>query len=132
MLKYNGIVSHDNRDCYSIQFDNPHFEYIDYTIQENETIEDIAWRNKISEYMILQLNKSVNDYDDVKKGQVIVIPNDYSPKMLLYIDKVDMIPVKLDVYDEKGLYEKYEYTQVTIDPSIPAEEFSSDFKEYGF
>ena len=82
--------------------------------------------------MILEKNRKVKNYDDVSAGQVILIPNDYSPKLMLYIDKDELIPLRMDVYDDQGLYEKYQYSKVIIDPKLDASEFSQDYSEYGF
>jgi outer membrane lipoprotein-sorting protein len=38
----------------------------------------------------------------------------------------------MEVYDDEGLYEKYEFNNLVIDPQFEAEEFSSDFEDYGF
>ena len=132
LIVYNGMVEYNGKTCYSVSMDNPHFKYIDYTIQENESILDIAARFKLSEHMILEKNSSVNDYDDIVAGQVIQIPTDYSPKMLLYLDQESFIPLRMDVYDDLGLYEKYEYSEVSINPSFSEGEFSADFPGYGF
>jgi hypothetical protein len=132
IVTYNGLVEYQNMVCHSISLISPYFEYIDYTIKENETIIEIASRFKLSEHMILEKNSKVKDYDDVEPGQVIQIPNEYSPKMLVYIDTVDMLPVRMDVYDDQGLYEKYEYSQIVINPELSPEEFSEDYEEYGF
>ena len=37
-----------------------------------------------------------------------------------------------EIYDEIGLYEKYVYKNVVFEEQIPKEEFSIDYKEYGF
>lgn len=132
MIIYNGIVNYDGKTCHSISLDNPYFKYIDYTVLENEDIEDIASRYKLSEHMIVEFNKDIKDYDDVKFGQVIKIPNDYSPKMLLYIDAEEWVPVRMDVYDDQGLYEKYEYSEVYINPNFTPEEFTPEYSDYGF
>ncbi len=132
MVIFNGIINFNNRKCYSISFTNPDFTYLDYTVNGDETVEDIANKYKLSEYMILEKNPSIKDYDDVSAGQVIKIPSDYSPKMNLYIDKADLIPVNMEVYDEQGLFEKYEYSKVSINPKIPYEQFSKDYSKYGF
>lgn len=132
LVTYNGLVEYENTACHSISLISPYFKYIDYTIKEGETIIEIASRFKLSEHMILEKNSEVKDYDDVETGQVIQIPNDYSPKLEVYIDTVDMLPVRMDVYDDQGLYEKYEYSQIVINPKLSPEEFSEDYAEYGF
>ncbi len=132
MITYNGMVTYAGKACYSISFNNPHYKHIDYTVRGNESIEEIAARYKLSEHKIVEMNSSVKDYDDVEAGQVIKIPNSYSPKMLLYIDKEELVPVMMEVSDEEGLYEKYEYSQVIINPRYAPEEFTSGYEAYGF
>lgn len=132
MVINNGTITWDNKECYSIAFINPYFKYIDYTVSQGETIEDIADKYKISAYMILENNPDIDDYEDVTANQRIKIPNDYSPKMLLYIDKKELVPVKMDIYDNKGLYEQYHYSQIAVNPVLSSEEFSKDYKNYDF
>lgn len=132
IVLFNGLVKYKDTECYSISFNNPNFKYIDYTVKEGETIDDIAARLKLSGHMIVEKNKSVKHYNDVKPGQTITIPNDYSPKLLLYLDKVQLLPLRMDVYDDQGLYEKYEYFDIELNPSIEMGEFSEDFSQYGF
>lgn len=132
MVINKGTVIWDEKECYAIAFINPYFRIIDYTIAEGETIEDIAEKYKLSAYMILENNPDIDDYEDVKPNQQIKIPNDYSPKMLLYIDKKELVPVKMDIYDNHGLYEQYHYSGLTVNPVLSSEEFSKDYKNYNF
>lgn len=132
MVINNGTIIWDNKECYSIAFINPYFRYIDYTVSQDETIEDIAKKYKLSAHMILENNPDIDDYGDVTTNQQIKIPNDYSPKMLLYIDKKELVPVKMDIYDSNGLYEQYHYSQITVNPVLSSEEFSKDYKNYDF
>jgi len=132
MIKNKGIKKWDGHDCWLLEINNPHFNFEEYTVQPSETLISIADRLKVSEYMILENNKNIKDYRDVSAGQKIKIPNDYSPKITLMIDKVRMIPLVLEIYDQKGLYEKYEYTEVKINPNFSKNEFTPEFEAYGF
>lgn len=132
MVLYNGEVVQNGRRALSITFVNPYFEHIEYQMMADETIEDVADKYKLSAYMILEMNPKIKDYEDVKPGQTILIPNDYSPKLNLVIDAVDYVPLKMEVFDTKGLYELYEYSEVVINPQISAQEFSEDYEPYGF
>jgi LysM repeat protein len=132
MVINKGLVTHDGRSCYAISFENPHFKFIDYTVKQGETLVDIAKRYHLSEYMILERNTNVKSYDDVKAGQVIQIPNDYSPKMLLYVDSERFLPLLMEVYDDKGLYEKYVYSNISVNPDFAPNTFSVDNPAYGF
>ncbi|MFY0651437.1 MAG: DUF1571 domain-containing protein [Cyclobacteriaceae bacterium] len=132
IIEYEGLVDYEGEVCHSISLNNPYFKYIDYTVRENETVIDIASRLKLSEYMIVEKNPKVKDYEDVEAGQVIQIPTDYSPKMLLYVYEQNMLPARMDIYDDKGLYEKYEFSSIVVNPNISPDEFSEEFEGYGF
>lgn len=125
-------VTWDGRPCYHIEMQNPNFSHIEYTVNEGENLIDIAKKLHINEYMIIELNEDVDSYTDVDAGQVIKVPNDYAKKMSLYLDKEYLLPVSVKVYDDKGLYEHFEYVNLQVDPVIKAEEFTQDYKEYGF
>lgn len=131
MIKQEGSINWDGRDCWVITFNNPYFAYEKYTVQQGETILTIAQSKRLSEYMILEHN-DLDDYEDISAGQVIEIPNAYSPKLMLYIDKTRNVPLMMKVHDDKGLYEHYEYTNVTINPVLKDEEFTKNYAEYGF
>lgn len=131
MLKKDTIIWNGHK-CHAITFDNPHFKYINYTVKPGETVVTIAGKYKLSEYMILEKNKQIGFYDEVKPGQVIQIPNDYAPRLVLYIDALRKIPLVMKVYDEKGLFEQYEYTNIILNPSFKAEEFDEEYPGYDF
>ena len=83
--------------------------------------------------MLLEINSdNVNNYRDVKAGQKIKVPNVYGNKLILYIDKELFIPRVIKVYDEKGLFESYEYHDLEVNSKIPDEEFMKEYKGYGF
>ena len=82
--------------------------------------------------MILDINESVDDYYDIKPGQIIKIPNDYASKMIMFVDKEFILPLVMEVYDEKGVFERYEYKKLQLNPVIPDEEFTQEYKDYDF
>lgn len=123
MVSNAGLVNWNGRQCWSISFNNPNFKVHKYTVKPGETVLSLSTKSKLSEYMILELNKEIDGYNDIKAGQVINLPNDYSPKLELLVDKNELIPLVIKVYDEKGLYEQYEYYNVVTNPVFKAEEF---------
>ena len=52
--------------------------------------------------------------------------------MILHIDQETMLPVTMKIFDEKGLYEQYEYKNVSINPVLQEKEFTSGYESYGF
>ena len=51
---------------------------------------------------------------------------------VIYIDKQTNLPLITRVYDDKGLFESYEYINLQLNPVIKDEEFSRKYKEYHF
>jgi outer membrane lipoprotein-sorting protein len=132
MTGITGTEQWNGNACYVIDIKNPYFKFEDYTIKDGENLITIAEEKKLSEFMILENNPSLKDYYDVKKGQVIKIPNDYSPHFILYLDQERLIPLVMKIYDDKGLYEQYEYTNVELNVKFEAAEFTPEFHAYGF
>lgn len=129
---YEGETTYNGRPCIKATIDNKDFTYIDYTVKSGEDILDIAKKHFVSELMIVELNPDVDDYDDVKAGQKIKIPNTYCRKITFYIDKEWKLPLYQKLWDDKGVFAEYQYTNVTLNGRIDSGEFTSDYKGYGF
>jgi hypothetical protein len=43
-----------------------------------------------------------------------------------------MLPVKSEVYDEKGLFEEYLFEEIKLNPTFTSADFDENNKEYGF
>lgn len=128
-----GIISFDNTDCWFITAEYPDFKYIDYTVQEGETLVSIAEKLMVSDYMLLEINTDKGrNYHAIKAGQKIRVPNMYCRKLILYIDKITFLPRVIKVYDDKGLFESYEYRNLQVNPNIADEEFTKEYKGYKF
>jgi len=123
----------NGRLCYKLIIDNKDFRYVDYTIQENESITSIARKNHIPEYLILEKNPKFKDYFDIlRKGQVIKVPNWYCKRTVMYIDKFYFLPISITVLDDVGLFEEYNYLYLQVNPVFEPGEFTKKFKGYGF
>lgn len=127
-----GEEKYDGRDCYKLSIAFPDYSWKPYTVKKGENITSIARKLYVSEYMILEKNSSLSWFNDVKTGQVIQVPDAYAKLTLLLIDKEKLVPVNNKVYDEKGLFETYEYYNLQINPSISDEEFTEAYKDYNF
>ncbi len=124
-------ASRQGFDCYRITLDQPNFIYENYTLTKDEYLRDIADRNKVSEHAIMEVN-NIKHYNKIKAGTSIRIPNFYAKKTIFYINKTTMLPIFQQVYDDKGLYEEYEYINVVINPNFYDKEFTEDCEAYGF
>lgn len=119
-----GEIVWNNRKCYRFLIKNNDFKLISHIVKKNETIRSIAQKYSISEYMILELNKELDDFDnDLILNQKILIPTTYAKNIELYIDKKTLLPIFQKIVDDKGLYEQYEYTNLVLNPIISDEEF---------
>jgi outer membrane lipoprotein-sorting protein len=132
MLKLNGATTWNSLNCYQLTLDNPNFKYVDYTVGKGENLLSIATKFKLSEYLILEKNPAIDDYNDVSAGQKIKIPSDYARKISLLLDQKTNLPVVIKVYDEQGLFEQYEYHNLQVNPAFKETEFTKTYKDYKF
>jgi len=127
-----GEEVYDGRPCYKLAISFPDFAWVPYTVKKGENLVTIARKLRLSEYMILEHNPKVGGYYDLKAGQVIQIPNAYGKLTLLLIDKETLLPINNKVFDDKGLYETYEYHNMEVNAPIAPEEFTKSYKGYHF
>jgi hypothetical protein len=132
MARYLGQATVHGRACHKIELADPNFKYVPYTVGKGENLITIARKLKLSEFMILEKNPSVKSYYSVTPGQKIKIPTSFGAKTILCIDKITHLPASIEVFDDEGLFEKYEYKNVVVNPKFKDDEFSPDYKEYGF
>jgi len=132
IIFYDGMSVVDGRSCDMITLANPGFKYINYTVKKGETVSSIATKYRINEYMILEKNLGLSFSKVLRAGEVIKVPSDYSAKMTICLDRERQIPLSMKIYDDKGLFEHYEFKNVEINPALKAEEFSANFSAYRF
>lgn len=131
MLKLQEIEK-ENKDYWQLTFTNHHFKFISYTTREGESVHSIAKARRINSYTILERNPGLDHSTILEAGTILKIPNDYSPKMMLLIDKTTTLPVQITVFDDKGLFEQFEFSDLQINPSFPPSEFTTGHPEYEF
>ena len=129
---YAGTLIWNKTECYQIVITYPEYKYIEYTTGKGETVTSIAYKLNTSDYKIRYINELSSYYGTIKEGKKLFIPTPYSNKTIVYIDKKTFIPLSIKVYDEEGLYEAYEFYNVQINTTFAADEFSKNYKGYGF
>ena len=127
-----GNVQFDGRNCIQLVYENPEYNYAVYRSSKNESLKKIAKANFVNDYMLLCINKEIKGYDELKAGQTIKLPVTYGKKIVLYIDKISHLPLVQMIFDEHGLYEKYEFKSFLLNPKLDADEFNPENKKYGF
>ena len=131
-FKYAGSIKWNNIDCYQVVIDYPEYKYIEYTVLKGETVTSISHKLSTSDYKIRFKNGLSSYFGTIKEGKKLQIPVPYSNKVILYIDKQNMLPVNVMVYDEEGIYESYEFYNIKPNVVFATDEFTKGFKGYGF
>lgn len=127
VTKVNGMKS------YKITYSSPDFYYYQYKVKKGETISSIADKMMISEYKIIEQNESIDSFNEnIEEGQQLTLPSEYAKSLNLYIDTQRYIPLKIQVFDDKGLYEEYSYPEIRLNPGFNENTFSLENPEYGF
>jgi hypothetical protein len=132
-VHYQKDTTWEGQSCYKVEILFPDYKYINYTVKSNgETITAIAEKYQLSDYKIVALNKNLW-YDDVlKEGQTILIPSKYAKRAVLIIRKDNYLPTGIEVYDDKGLFEKYSFMNMHINTILPETDFVSNNSAYHF
>ena len=131
-LNYIGRVEKNKMMCYLMVYENQTFSYYDYTIQHHETVSSIASKFTVNDYMLRCKNKLYDNYGYLKEGAKIRIPTFYCKKAIFYVDEKTMLPISISIYDDIGLFESYDFSDIELNKAIPVEEFKKDYRGYGF
>lgn len=129
---YHGKHIKNGYNCHLLEYENKLYSYISYTVTEKETASSLSSKLIVNDYLLRYKNDLLNDFGYLKKGRVLLVPTLYCKRAVLYIDEKLMLPVSINLYDDVGLFESYEYVEVKINKGFKADEFSKGFKGYGF
>lgn len=124
-------ILYSGRKCFRMTMEDINFKYEKYTVKSGETMYSIAATKKVSEFLIAARNK-FSSYDVDIEGRTIEIPSSFAKKAIIYIDKETYHPLGIEMQDEVGIFEKYEFSNVTYDAKYAANEFTKDCSTYGF
>lgn len=128
-FRYAGDTVAAGRPCYQLRSVYPAFSYVNYQAKAGETTASIAAKLHCGEFRILERNKlDVNA--KLAAGQTIKVPNAYGSRTLVLVEQRTFLPAAVVVYDERGLYEKYEFTNVVANQPIAATEFAKGYPGY--
>ncbi len=130
-FRYAGDTTVQGRPHYILRSDYPQFRYVAYKAGRNETPATVAARFGCGEYRVLERNKlSVGEKLD--EGQVLQVPNVYARRTIVLVDPKTFLPSSVAVYDDQGLFEKYDFLNVVANQPIPAAEFTKGYSGYKF
>ena len=131
VFKLEGTVTFDGKSCYKMVLNDPTFTYENYTVGSGESTYSISMKKKVCEQLIIEKN-GFSGFSGAKSGATIKIPSSYAKKTILYIDKATYMPIYQEMYDEVGMFEKYEFYGIKVNPTFTANDFSEDNDAYDF
>lgn len=132
LIKLQGLEKVNDTQCYKIAFSNPGYRHYIYTLNKDETAKQLESRLKIPGYKICELNKISSVTQVIAAGTKLTLPNEYAKGLVLWLDKDSKLPARMEIYDEKGLYERYTFSNVVVNPVFKANEFEKTFQDYNF
>ncbi len=132
LVRYEGKLSWDGQPCYKIRLQPPNYHIQEYTVQPNDNLFRIAERMGVGWYKIMELNGFSKPDITLRPGQVIKVPSDYGKHITLIIDERRKIPLVVEVEDENGVYERYEYYKIIVNPPFSDIDFSRQNPAYKF
>ena len=128
-FRYVGDSTLQGRGCYVLRSDFPQFRYVAYKAGRNETLSTVADRFGCGEFRIMERN-NLSPGASIPAGKVVQVPNAYGRRTTVCVDPKTYLPMLIQVLDDKGLFEQFEFSDVVANHPIPAEEFTKNFKEY--
>jgi len=130
-FRYVGDTTLQGRTSHVLRSDFPQFRYVSYKAGKNETISSVAERFGCGEFRVIERN-NLTIGDPIPEGKVLLVPNAYGRRTVVCVDPKTYLPTLVQVNDDKGMFEKFEFTDVVPNQPIPLEEFSKDYKGYKF
>jgi outer membrane lipoprotein-sorting protein len=129
---YHGKCIKNNNSCYLIEYHNSNFNYVEYHTSSGETITNIARKLLVNEHIIRYKNGMMNDFGTLKRESIILVPNLFCKRAMVFIDEKTMLPASLSVFDDKGLCESYDFKVLELNPRFSDSDFDKNNKAYKF
>jgi hypothetical protein len=130
-FKIAGDVTWNGRSCYKLIIEDPTYSYTTYTAKKGENMFNVAAKFLIPEYSMVELS-GVKNFEEDLGGRSLKIPTSYAKKTVMYIDKENFFPIFQEVSDDKGIFERYQFFNLAVNPAFKANEFTEEFPEYNF
>ena len=128
-FRYTGDSTIAGRPCYVLRSDFPQFRYVAYKTVAGDTPRRIADKFGCGEYRVMERN-NLTPGKTLPVGKVLQVPNSYGHRTIVVVDQKLMLPLVVQVNDDKGLFEKFEFSDIVANQPIPLAEFSKDYPEY--
>lgn len=130
-FRYVGDTTLQGRTSYVLRSDYPQFRYVTYKAGKNETSNSVAERFGCGEFRVIERN-NLTIGEKIPEGTVLQVPNAYGRRTIVCVDPKTYLPTLVQVNDDKGLFERFEFMDVVPNQPIAPEEFTKTFKGYKF
>ncbi|SHK69553.1 LysM peptidoglycan-binding domain-containing protein [Hymenobacter psychrotolerans] len=128
-FRYAGDTTVTGRSCYILRSDFPQFRYVAYKTVAGDTPERIADKFGCGDFRVMERN-NLSPGEKLAAGRTLQVPNSYGRRTIVCVDQKLMLPLVVQVHDDKGLFEKFEFSDVVANQPIPAAEFTKTFPGY--
>ncbi len=130
-FKLSETLDVEGNSCYLLVITFDELDYIEYTVPTDILLRDLADKKLLSEFKIMELN-GITSYGKIKEGTQLQLPTRFTNRIELYINKSSYLPISQALFDDQGLFERYEYKNLIVNPAFKPDEFTPSFKEYSF
>ena len=130
-FRYTGDTVLLGRTSHVLRSDFPQFRYVSYKTGKNETIATVAERFGCGEFRVIERN-GLTIGEKIPEGKVLQVPNAYGRRTTVCVDVKTYLPTLVQVNDDKGLFERFEFSDVIPNQPIPLVEFTREHKGYKF
>ena len=110
-----------------IRAETDEFHWKEYNAEKGETVLSIASKLSVSAYLIIEKNDHIHTYDEDCGGKTFQVPSHYGKIVELFIDADHGMPTRIANYDEKGLYESFDYTDYRFNVKLDPAYFTVDY-----
>jgi len=128
-FRYTGDTLVQNRPCYVLTSDYAQFRYVTYKASKGDTPARVADRFGCGEFRVIERN-GLTPGQVIAEGKVLQVPNAYGRHTVLCIDQKLLLPLIVHVVDDKGLFERFEFSDIVVNQQIAPAEFTKDYKGY--
>lgn len=132
VLTYHGKRDKNGYKCHLFVYECENFTFTEYTVLHKETLSFIAAKLNLNDYMLRTKNNLFNDFGYLKEGSKLQIPVYYCKKAIFYLEEKTLLPMSVSVFDEVGLFENYDFTNVILNKPFNDKEFTKEYKDYHF
>lgn len=121
------FTNYNNEKCIEIFASTDKYKTFAYTAKPRETVLDIAAKFNVLAYLLIEYNDNVSSYTEDCTGKSLIIPSHYGQRVKLVINAKHGMPSLIEVYDNKGLVERYIYTDYKFSLNLPSNYFTEEY-----